>query len=73
MPEKAPKPVPEGMNTVTAHLWFNGNCGEAVEFYRKAFGAQLPEPIVNGPDGKSEGPVWSLLGDCQSQVDINTG
>ena len=52
MPEKAPKPVPEGMNTLTTYLWFNGNCTEAVEFYQKALGAELAGPVVPGPDGK---------------------
>ena len=27
--EKTPKPVPEGMHTLTIHLRFNGNCTEA--------------------------------------------
>lgn len=52
MPQQAPKPVPEGMHTLTAHLWFNGNCLEAIEFYQKAFGAELVTPAVTGPNGK---------------------
>ena len=52
MATPAPKPVPEGMNTITTHLWFNGNCDQAVEFYQKAFGAELVAPIVTGPEGK---------------------
>ena len=39
MPQPASKSVPEGMNTLTTHLWFNSNCGEAVEFYQKVLGA----------------------------------
>lgn len=53
MPQPAPKPVPEGMHTLTPHLWFNGDCARAVEFYQKAFGAELAVPIAHGPDGKS--------------------
>lgn len=53
MPRPAAKPVPEGMHTVTPHLWFNGNCAEAVTFYQKAFGAELAAPVAFGPDGKS--------------------
>ncbi len=52
MPEKAKKPIPEGMNTVTTQLWFNGNCREAIEFYKKALGAEMPFPAVEGPGGK---------------------
>jgi uncharacterized glyoxalase superfamily protein PhnB len=40
------------MNTLTTHLWFNDNCAEAVEFYQKAFGAELVSPVVPGPEGK---------------------
>lgn len=52
MPENAPRPIPEGMNTLTTHLWFNGNCNEAIEFYQKALGAELEAPAITGPDGK---------------------
>lgn len=53
MPEKAPRAVPEGMHTITTHLWFNGKCKEAIDFYKKVFGAELVEPPVKSPDGKS--------------------
>ncbi len=53
MPRPAPKPVPEGMHTITPHVWFAGKCGEAIEFYQKAFGAELAAPTALGPDGKS--------------------
>ncbi len=36
MPEKPPKPVPDGMHTITVHLWFKGNCQEAIHFYKNA-------------------------------------
>ena len=45
------KPIPEGFHTITPHLVVsNGN--EAIEFYKKAFGAtELARSP--GPDGKS--------------------
>ncbi len=63
MPEKAPKPVPEGMHTVTVNLWYNGNCNEAIEFYQKAFGAKLAGPPVPSPDGKGIMHAMLKLGD----------
>ena len=46
----AVKPVEEGMHTVTPHL-VCANCAEAIEFYKKAFGAieVMRSPM---PDGK---------------------
>jgi PhnB protein len=42
-----PKPVPEGMHSVTPHLICAG-AADAIEFYKKAFGAvevaRLPGP-----------------------------
>lgn len=52
MPVKAPKPVPEGINTVTTQLFYNGNCKEAIEFYKKAFNATLIGNIAYAPDGQ---------------------
>ena len=52
MAEKAPQPVPDGMHTITTHLWFNGNCAETIAFYQQALGADLPTPAIPGPDGK---------------------
>lgn len=63
MPKKAPHPIPEGMHHITAHLWFNGNCREAVDFYQKAFGAELHSPMVDGPDGKSVMHAMLKFGD----------
>lgn len=45
------KPVPEGFNTVSAHIVVN-NASEAIDFYKKAFGAE-EVARVPGPDGKS--------------------
>lgn len=63
MAQKAPKAVPEGMNTITAYLWFNGNCREAVSFYEKIFNAKLIGKIVPGPDGKSVMHAAIRMGD----------
>jgi PhnB protein len=52
MAEKSTQSIPEGMHTVTACLWFSGNCDKAIEFYRQAFGAELIGPISESPDGK---------------------
>lgn len=52
MPKPAPKHVPEGMNTLTTHLWFNGDCAQAIEFYQKAFGAEMCAPAATTPGGK---------------------
>lgn len=52
MPTTATNPIPEGMHSLTAHMWFNGNCKEAVDFYQKAFGAELLGPVAFDSDGK---------------------
>jgi PhnB protein len=44
------KPIPEGMHTVTPHLICAG-AAEAIEFYRKAFGA-VELSRMPGSDGK---------------------
>ena len=44
-----PKPIPEGMHTVTPHLICKG-AADAIEFYRKAFGA-VEEGRIPGPNG----------------------
>ena len=70
------KPVPDGMHTVTPHLVCAG-AAEAIEFYRKAFGA-VEEGRLPGPNGKlmhamiriegsavmlvDEMPEWGVLG-----------
>jgi uncharacterized glyoxalase superfamily protein PhnB len=40
------------MNTITPQLWFDGDCGKAIEFYRKAFGADS-SAISLSPDRKT--------------------
>jgi uncharacterized glyoxalase superfamily protein PhnB len=44
------KPIPEGMTTVTPQL-VCARAGDAIEFYKKAFGAK-EESRLPGPDGK---------------------
>lgn len=44
------KKIPDGFSTVTAHLTIDG-CADAIEFYKKAFGAQELTRMP-GPDGK---------------------
>jgi PhnB protein len=48
--DMAVKAVPEGTHTITPHLVVNG-AGEALEFYKKAFGAQIGG-VHKTPDGK---------------------
>lgn len=45
------KAVPEGMHTVTPHLVING-AEKAIEFYKKAFGAEQKGGVFKMPDGK---------------------
>jgi uncharacterized glyoxalase superfamily protein PhnB len=43
MPTPAPSPIPAGLHTLTPHLYFNGDCGQAIEFYQKALAAERVE------------------------------
>ena len=45
------KKIPEGMNTVTPHLVCKG-ASEAIEFYKKAFGAEDLGRVSDGKGGK---------------------
>jgi PhnB protein len=70
------EPIPEGMHTITPHLVCAG-AGQAIDFYKKAFGA-TEEARLPGPDGKlmhgsvriegsvvmlvDENPEWGALG-----------
>jgi uncharacterized glyoxalase superfamily protein PhnB len=47
---KAVKPIPEGMHTVTPHLVCAG-ASDAIEYYKKAFGA-IELARMPGPDGR---------------------
>ena len=63
MPVKAPKPVPDGMNTVTTQLFYNGNCKQAIDFYKKAFNAYVVGNIAYAPDGASVMHAMIKIGD----------
>src|SRR5215218_10061430 len=70
------KKIPDGMHSVTPHLVCAG-AAEAIEFYKKAFGA-TESARMPGPDGKlmhaavaigdsqvmlvDENPQWGMLG-----------
>ncbi|MGE5662803.1 MAG: VOC family protein [Deltaproteobacteria bacterium] len=60
---RAVAPIPEGYHTVTACLTIRG-AGKAIEFYRKAFGAELLDR-VDGPDGKSVMHAALRIGDSR--------
>ena len=44
-------PIPEGFHTVAPHLVCKG-AGQALDFYKKAFGAEEVCRMTGGPDGK---------------------
>jgi uncharacterized glyoxalase superfamily protein PhnB len=63
MPVKAAKHVPDGMNTVTTQLYFNGNCKQAIEFYKRAFGASVIGNIAYSSDESAIVKATILIGD----------
>lgn len=56
-----PKSIPEGFHSVTPCLTLK-NSIEAIEFYRKAFGAKQLD-VFPGPDGKSTMHATIQIGD----------
>jgi uncharacterized glyoxalase superfamily protein PhnB len=48
---KAQNPIPDGYHTVTPSLTFDNGAAQAIEWYKKALGAQ-ETARVTGPDGK---------------------
>lgn len=62
----AAKPIPDGFRTVTPHLIIQG-AAEAMEFYKKAFGAEETARMP-GPDGKSVMHGQLKLGDSVLMV-----
>jgi uncharacterized glyoxalase superfamily protein PhnB len=76
MAKSTVKPIPEGMSTVTPHIVCAG-AAEAIDFYKKAFGA-VEAARIPGPDGKlmhgmvkingspvmlvDENPKWGIVG-----------
>ncbi len=65
MVEQAPKPIPDGMSTLTTHLWFNGDCKAAMAFYKKAFDAQETVPPVEMEGGQAIMHAMLRIGDSQ--------
>jgi uncharacterized glyoxalase superfamily protein PhnB len=62
MPKPAPRPVPEGMNTITTQLWYAGDCSRAIDFYKRAFGAEVVGEVAYGPDRKAVMHAMMKLG-----------
>jgi len=60
-----PKPVPDGVSTITARLSVRG-AAQAIEFYQQAFGAQLTF-MLKTPDGKVMHATMEL-GDSRFQL-----
>jgi PhnB protein len=56
-------PIPEGHHTLTPHLVVKG-AGEAIEFYKKAFGAEELTRMP-GPDGKTIMHAALKIGDSR--------
>ncbi len=56
-------PIPAGYHTVTPALTIRG-AGKAIEFYKKAFGAQVLDR-VDGPDGRSVMHAALQIGDSR--------
>jgi PhnB protein len=63
MPRPAPRPVPEGMHTLTPEFFFDGSCAQAIEFYQKAFGAELVGPVSKAPNNKGVAHAMMRIGD----------
>src|SRR5436853_1578821 len=61
------KPIPDGMHTVTPHLVCAG-AGEAIEFYKKAFGA-VEEARLPAPGGKLMHAMVRIEGSAVMLVD----
>jgi len=51
MPAKPVKPIPDGYHTLTPFLTCR-DAARAIEFYKKAFGAEVRGGVAKGPDGK---------------------
>jgi PhnB protein len=49
MPVKA---IPEGYHSITPYLMVK-DADKSIEFYKKAFDAELPSPALKGPNGKT--------------------
>jgi len=58
MSKKSSNAIPEGMHNITPVMHFNGNCRQAIDFYKKTFNPELQGQIYPSPDGKS---VWHAM------------
>ncbi len=58
MATKATHPIPEGMTALIPNLYFDGNCGQAIELYQRGLGAELDGPPFLAPDGVT---VWHAV------------
>ena len=54
--------VPQGLHTVTPHLSLK-DCGKAIDFYKRAFGAKVVGKPAIAPDGESIWHAQLTLGD----------
>ena len=63
MAKKADQPIPPGMRTLTPHMWFNGNCRDAIDFYKAAFGATLQGSLVADPNNQRVMHAMLQIGD----------
>ncbi|HTB34819.1 MAG TPA: VOC family protein [bacterium] len=74
MPEKAPSAVPQGLRSLTPQLWFNGHCADALDFYERAFGAQLVGNVARGPEDLGVMHAMLRIGDsCFMLADAMPG
>ena len=68
MAKKATQPIPQGMQGLTTHMWFNGNCRKAIDFYKQAFGAEVRGAIVDDPNNERVMHAMLKLGDTHIMV-----
>ena len=60
------KPIPDGFHTITPHLVVS-DAAKAIEFYKKAFGAQEIERFMR-PDGKAVMHAQLKIGDSMMML-----
>lgn len=65
------KPIPDGYHSLTPYLMVR-DVDASIEFYRKAFGAELPGPGMKGPDGKTAHAELKI-GDSRVMIGVNMG
>ena len=71
MATKATKTIPEGMQALTTELWFNGNCNDAIEFYKTNFNAKVQGNVDYAPDRKVIHALLSFNGSNIMAADIS--